>query len=227
MISTIPRQELSNLLSMYKDLPFPNNDRLGIRVSLNVPFAVYLDISNDNNDDIVSFTSSYEFDNEGIETILQSNTSVKALEVAVRQKLEALQAELARISAAYRTSKPVLWNYLKTHQGSPWWIDPLGCKYYILFIFCIDEVYLIYATKSRSRVASPWAFNHGIFYTFIYMKTRRVIITLELTTDEHFKDLKSKDWWQEMVSNYTCNLNTEIVQVQANVSEPKKKKKWW
>jgi len=57
------------------------------------------------------------------------------------------------------------------------------------------------------------------------MKTRRVIITLELTTDEHFKDLKSKDWWQEMVSNYTCNLNTEIVQVQANVSEPKKKKK--
>jgi hypothetical protein len=57
------------------------------------------------------------------------------------------------------------------------------------------------------------------------MKTRRVIVTLELTTDEHFKDLKSKDWWQEMVSNYTANLNTEIVQVQANVSEPKKKKK--
>lgn len=53
------------------------------------------------------------------------------------------------------------------------------------------------------------------------MKARKLFVTLELITDEHLKDLKSSDWWQKVLDDSTANLNTEVVQVQINVSKAK------
>lgn len=56
------------------------------------------------------------------------------------------------------------------------------------------------------------------------MNTRKIFVTIELDTDELLKTIRTKEWWQEMISNYYENLNTEVVQVQVNVSNSKKKK---
>lgn len=114
MITNIPRQDLNNLVALFRALPFPNNDRLGLKISITTPLYTFIDIQNNDGDGTVSVTTSYEFDNSEIESVLKTNTDVKSLESNVKNKLEELEKEIARLSAAYRTAKPLIWRYLNS-----------------------------------------------------------------------------------------------------------------
>jgi hypothetical protein len=57
------------------------------------------------------------------------------------------------------------------------------------------------------------------------MKPRRVIVTLELTTDIPLKDLRSADVWHDLMCQLHEDLgkDVEVEQVQVNVIKDKKK----
>ena len=55
------------------------------------------------------------------------------------------------------------------------------------------------------------------------MKPRRVLVTLEIETDQELRDLKNHEWWNmHGLSNY---WRVTAWQAQANVIKPEKKKR--